>query len=107
MAQNQKNNNSNNNKIIKIILGVVVVLGLLYIIIDKGFASLAVDCKKAEIPEAACECLKTKISKNVPFMDKAMFLVSGASSEQIASYISIMDALDCAVRDPGFMASFD
>ena len=101
MKQDKKKNN-----IIKIILGIIIILGILYIVIDKSFASLAVDCKKAEVPEAACECLKTKISKNVPFMDKAIFLVSGATAEQLASYISIMDALDCAVRDPSFRNAF-
>ncbi|MBQ3784799.1 MAG: hypothetical protein II843_00190 [Alphaproteobacteria bacterium] len=101
MKQDKKKNN-----IIKIILGIIIILGILYIVIDKSFASLAVDCKKADVPEAACECLKTKISKNVPFMDKAIFLVSGATAEQLASYISIMDALDCAVRDPSFRNAF-
>lgn len=101
MKQDKKKNN-----IIKIILGIIIILGILYIVIDKSFASLAVDCKKADVPEAACECLKTKISKNVPFMDKAIFIVSGATAEQLASYISIMDALDCAVRDPSFRNAF-
>lgn len=101
MKQDKKKNN-----IIKIILGIIIILGILYIVIDKSFASVAVDCKKADVPEAACECLKTKISKNVPFMDKAIFLVSGATAEQLASYISIMDALDCAVRDPSFRNAF-
>ncbi len=101
MKQDKKKNN-----IIKIILGIIIILGILYIVIDKSFASLAVDCKKADVPENACECLKTKISKNVPFMDKAIFLVSGATAEQLASYISIMDALDCAVRDPSFRNAF-
>ena len=101
MKQDKKKNN-----IIKIILGIIIILGMLYIVIDKSFASLAVDCKKADVPQAACECLKTKISKNVPFMDKAIFLVSGATAEQLASYISIMDALDCAVRDPSFRNAF-
>lgn len=103
MKQEQKSN----SKLIKTVLGVFIIFGVLYVIIDKGFVSLAVDCKKVAISETACECLKTKISKNIPFVDKVMFLVSGASSEQIASYISIMDALDCAVRDPGFFASLD
>lgn len=102
MKQEQKSN----SKLIKTVLGVFIIFGVLYVIIDKGFASLAVDCKKADVPEAACECLKTKISKNVPFMDKAIFLVSGATAEQLASYISIMDALDCAVRDPSFRNAF-
>ena len=101
MKQDKKKNN-----IIKIILGIIIILGMLYIVIDKIFASVAVDCKKADVPQAACECLKTKISKNVPFMDKAIFLVSGATAEQLASYISIMDALDCAVRDPSFRNAF-
>ena len=89
------------NKLLKTVLGIFLVLLLLYVLIEKYFPSLAVNCKKADLPEAACECLKTKIAKNTPFMDKVDILISGASSERIVSYISVMDMLDCAVRDLG------
>lgn len=92
--------------VLNIVVGVIIGLILLYVIINKAFVSLAVDCNKAKLPAAACECLKTKIDKSVPFVDKVTMLISGASSEQLTSYISITDALDCALRDPGFVKSF-
>lgn len=88
-----------------IISAIITVVSLIFVgfILDKSFASLAVNCE--EISDASCECLKTKLSKNVPFLDKISFLVMGASPEELASYISIMDAVDCAVRDEGFIDS--
>lgn len=92
--------------VLNIVVGVIAGLVLLYVIINKAFVSLAVDCDKAKVPAAACECLKTKLDKNIPFIDKVTMLISGASPEQLASYFSITDALDCALRDPGFVKSF-
>lgn len=98
--------NTTNKSALNIIIWVIAGLILFYVAVNKLFVSLAVNCDKVNLPTAACECLKTKIDKNIPFVDKMTMLISGASSEQLASYLSITDALDCALRDPGFVKSF-
>lgn len=48
--------------------------------------------------KSQCECTKRILQEKVPFADKARIVLSGASAEEINSYINSLDILSCVFR---------
>ncbi|MGN1091048.1 MAG: hypothetical protein ACI4RJ_00950 [Alphaproteobacteria bacterium] len=77
---------------------VVICIGI-YIWVVSAFPQSIV-CKEDASP-TMCECIRYRISKNVPFLEKLKILIMGASAEELNSYLDVKEALICAVSEIG------
>ena len=77
----------------KNLLWLVVACVLGYICIETMFPK-AIECSASATTEQ-CECVRQAVARNASFMDKARILFTGASKEELKSYLGI-NGLACA-----------
>ena len=76
----------------KFIIGIIVIFVLLYIGITFGFTNFS--CSRNDI---GCKCIMNSITKNMSFIDKIKFLMTGANREELITYLDLGDTIKCAI----------
>lgn len=56
----------------------------------------SIECKKGT-PLALCDCIRPIINKNVPFFDKLRIRITGATTEELNTYVDAQDLAKCLV----------